>query len=112
MHDVEALMVRVKAEAAQRRAAGASTDVDTEIADAATRNEPRTDLPRYLSFFPFNLAPVRALLVRTASWAAKDQRRVNAALIRALRESTARTVELQAQVAELEQRIQALEQRD
>jgi hypothetical protein len=111
--DVDALMARVKAEAARRRRSGTPVaDLDAGIAEAAARNEPRTNLPRHLMIFPLSLAPVRALLVRASNLASQDQRRVNAALIDALRESAACTTELEARVAELEQRIRALEQRD
>ncbi len=125
--DVEALMDRVYAEVVRRQfgdgasrsnghiATGATIDtqaLEGHTASAARLAEVRTKWTGRLTFFPFNLAFVRRLLLRVLAFVFRDQRNVNFEVIYALRESAALNARLRERIVLLEERVARLELRE
>lgn len=110
--DVDALMRRVKTDAAARRAALDTTPLDLSVATAAQRNVLRDRLPAVLRVFPFTVPPVERVVLEIVARLTRDQREINAALIAALRERSELDTRIATRIAELETRVRDLEARD
>ena len=122
---VEALMARVKAQAAERRrtaepevgaAPEESATLDTSSADAhlttaAERNQPPERWPAAFGRFPFSEPSVQRLLLGVFARLTEPQRAVDDALIAALRAQLALTAAQHERIAALERRLRALEAR-
>jgi len=121
--DVEELMTRVRSEVRRRhRDAGAESDgiaglttaldpapAESHIDSAARFAQVRTSWPGRLAVFP---APVRRFLLKLLALIFRDQRRVNAELVAALREHSLLAERTRARLLALEERVQRLELHD
>jgi len=121
--DVEELMTRVRSEVRRRQfgtpdgpagLAGFTVPADaapTEShVDAAARfAQVRTSLPARFAVFPLGRPPVRRFLLKVLALLFRDQRRVNAELVAALREQNALAERTRARLLELEERLHRLE---
>lgn len=130
--DVDELMTRVRSEVRRRQFGTSDTNgtngtngsngtrngsagfavpldvapVEGHVAAAARFAQVRTSFPGRFAVFPLNLPPVRRFFLKLLALMFRDQQRVNAELVAALRESVALTDRMHARLLELEDRLQ------
>jgi O-antigen chain-terminating methyltransferase len=120
--DVDELMMRVRSEVRRRQlgAPGANGElngsagfavpldvapVESHVESAARFAQVRTSWPEGFAFFPLSLPPVRRFLLKVLAVVFRDQQRVNAELVAALRENIALAERTHARLVDLEDRL-------
>jgi hypothetical protein len=124
--DVDDLMARIQQEVAKRGVGfeplvfdGEGTDprgfdsIEALVNTAQAKAEVRTQWSGRFQVFPFNrFASLQRFCLKALAFLFKDQRHVNFATIQALREMATQERQLTARIAQLEARVEMIEQRD